>query len=112
MRPVAAIQHQHFSKDGRLWCSEISCTPIKLVSRKTPKFTVYDNGLETFDRYTVFDNSKPPETGLRHENALLLSAGLEMSIILPVTRGEHLGEIVPIGSLPRKIQDHIKERIK
>lgn len=60
------------------------------------RFTIYDNGGETADRYTVFDNELTPLQDTPSEMALSLSKNCDspngVCQFMTTTRGDHLGE--------------------
>ena len=75
------------------------------------KVTVYDNGGETMDRYTVsvgdnvFGMSENP-TSAQGFNQWAGNVGKDIRI------GSHLGKTVKVTSLPKEVQKAIKDRMK
>ena len=75
------------------------------------KVTIYDNGGETMDRYTViigddvFGMSENP-TSAQGFNQWAGNVGKDIRI------GSHLGKTVKMTSVPKEVQKAIKDRMK
>lgn len=76
--------------------------------------SVYDNGGETFDRFTVVLNEPYDHTG-----KLLECLGLSLNPSSPqgfsqfsgCQDGPHLGQKIEFSELPENVQKHVKARL-
>jgi len=84
----------------------ISAVEMALINEITSKVTIYDNGGETIDRYTIF--APNGEVYGMNEN------GKEFNLYLgtetEITKGSHLGK--RLKSIPNEILFPVLQRIK
>ena len=83
------------------------------------KYSIYDNGGETCDRYTVFplaDSFKDYRQGYSVRECLGLSESPTdpqgFSQCCSGRRGPHLGKLIKFADLPENIQRHIVARVE
>jgi len=68
---------------------------------------VYDNGGQTFDRYTIIFKDRPDALGLS-ENC---DSSQGFSQFGDAVEGRHLGRQIAFADLPENVRLHIRERI-
>jgi len=87
---------------------------VEILQEKKLTFTVYDNGGDTADRYTVIssDDLKNPSGGLVDMLGLSdnPSSPQGVSMFSQGKAGNHLGKKIKFSSLEKHIQKHIQSR--
>lgn len=83
----------------------------------TKHITIYDNGGETLDRYSVVLNNYRRRGGVQaggrwlYECLSLNTGGNGFSQFCEAVKGRHLGKIVTFDSLDKETREHIMQRL-
>lgn len=87
------------------------------LKAKMPRVTVYDNGGETADRYTIVLHGKDWDAGARRGYKMMLGLSSNPSDPQGFSQwtegheGKHLGKKIKFSSLPKNVQSHAVVRI-